>query len=309
MIKPDLAVRLGGIAMPNPVTTASGTFGFGTEYEDYVKINRLGAITVKSITLKPRAGNPPPRIVETVGGMLNAVGLQNPGVDYFITEILPRLRAFQIPVIVSIAGETAEEYATLAHRLDQIAGVDGLEVNISCPNVKKGGLQFSSDPSSAAFVVSAVKKETSLPIIVKLSPNVTDITVIARSVAEAGADALALVNTLLGMAIDVRKKAPVLNNVIGGLSGPAIKPIAVRMVWQVSQAVDLPIIGMGGIISTLDALEFIMAGATAIAVGTGNFYNPGTTLEIIDGLEKFCAENNVDDIKQLQGIAWKNNAS
>jgi dihydroorotate dehydrogenase (NAD+) catalytic subunit len=305
MFKPNLAVNLGGIVMAKPVTTASGTFGFGTEYQDYVNLRCLGALTVKSLTLQPRTGNPPPRIVETVGGMLNAIGLQNPGVNYFLTNILPELRTYQVPIIVSIAGETTEDYAALAHLLDQVPGVAGLEVNISCPNVKKGGLQFGSDPVSAAAVIAAIKKKTGLPVIAKLSPNVTDITVIARSVARAGANALALVNTWLGMTIDVARRAPVLANIFGGLSGPAIKPLAVRMVWQVSQAVDIPIIGMGGIVSVTDALEFIMAGATAVAVGTGNFYNPGATQEIIDGLNSYCRTHRVAEIGQLQGIAWK----
>lgn len=301
----DLSVNIGGIAMRNPVTTASGTFGFGQEYSAFVNLNKLGAVVVKGITLEPRLGNPMPRIVETVAGMLNAVGLQNPGVDVFLEEKMPFLRQYNVPVIVNIAGNTVEEYAMVARRLDKTPGVAGLEVNISCPNVKQGGMAFGSDSGMAAAVIRAVKENTGLPVIAKLSPNVTDIGEVACAVAEAGADGLSLINTLLGMAIDIDRKKPVLANVVGGLSGPAVKPVAVRCVWQVSQAVDLPIIGMGGITCWEDALEFIMAGATAVAVGTANFVNPRTTIDIIEGLQNYCLNHGVGDIKELIGCAWK----
>ncbi|MDH7479693.1 MAG: dihydroorotate dehydrogenase [Syntrophomonadaceae bacterium] len=305
MTRPCLAVNLGGIAMENPVVTASGTFGFGFEYASLVDLRQLGAITVKAITREPRLGNPPPRIAETAAGMLNAIGLQNPGVDAFISDYLPRLRQLGTPVIANIAGNTVEEYAEVAGRLDAAGGLAGLEINISCPNVKQGGMQFGTDPAAAAGVVKAVRTSTRLPLIAKLSPNVTDIVAIAGSVAEAGADALSLINTLLGMAIDVKARRPVLANVVGGLSGPAIKPVALRMVWQVAQAVDLPILGMGGITTAEDALEFILAGATAVAVGTANFLNPRATTDIIRGLEEYCQRQGISDINDLVGLAWK----
>lgn len=301
--KPKLAVNVGGIQMINPVTTASGTFGFGTEYAPYVDLNRLGAIVVKGTTLAPRAGNPTPRLVETPAGVLNSIGLQNPGVDHFIDEALPYLAGFDVPVIVNISGDTVEDYARLADRLSQAGGVAGLEVNISCPNVKKGGMQFGSDPIMAAEVTRAVKGKTSLPVIVKLSPNVTSIVSVAEKVAEAGADALSLINTLLGMSIDTKTRRPFLGNVMGGLSGPAIRPVAVRMVWQVYQAVKLPIIGMGGIVTAEDAIEFILAGATAVAVGTANFVNPHTTIDVVEGIEKYLYENGVSDLNELIGAA------
>ncbi|NPV91425.1 MAG: dihydroorotate dehydrogenase [Firmicutes bacterium] len=305
MSSPNLAVNLGGIPMKNPVNTASGTFGFGFEYSSLVDLDKLGAITVKAITLEPRFGNPVPRIVETPAGMLNAIGLQNPGVEAFVRDYLPRLKEIDTPVIVNIAGYTVDDYAGVAERLNDAGGIAGLEVNISCPNVKKGGLQFGTDPVMAAEVVRAVRRTTPLPLIVKLSPNVTDIVAIARSVAEAGADALALINTLLGMAIDVKTRRPVLANVVGGLSGPAIKPVAVRMVWQVAQAVNLPILGMGGITTAEDALEFILAGATAVAVGTANFVNPKATVDIVTGLEEYCRRQRINDINELIGMGWK----
>lgn len=303
--KVNLSVNIGGIRMDNPVTTGSGTFGFGPEYAPYIDLKRLGAITVKGTTLEPRLGNPVPRIAETPAGMLNAIGLQNPGVDAFIHRHLPYLREIGVPVIVNIAGNTIEEYAEVAHRLDKADGVAGLEVNISCPNVKKGGLQFGTDPKMAAEVIEAVKSATKLPVIAKLSPNVTNIVIMAESVAGAGADALSLINTLLGMVIDVHTRRPVLANQVGGLSGPAIRPVAVRMVWQVSQAVNLPIIGMGGIVTAEDALELILAGATGVAVGTANFVNPRATIEVIDGLAAYCRENGIADINELVGWAWK----
>lgn len=298
-----LAVEIAGIRMKNPVAVASGTFGFGLEYAPYVDLNRLGAVVVKGITLHPRPGNVPPRIVETPAGMLNAIGLQNPGVEHLAGEILPCLEQYNLPVIVNIAGETVEEYALVAEKLDRVAGVAGLEVNISCPNVKKGGMQFGSDPQMAAEVVRAVRTTTKLPLIAKLSPNVTSIVAVAVAVAEAGADALSLINTILGMAIDVKQRRPVLGAITGGLSGPAIRPVAVRMVWQVYKEVKLPILGMGGIMSAADALEFILAGATAVAVGTANFVNPRATLDVLEGIEAYLTENGVKDVNELVGAA------
>lgn len=289
--------------MANPVTTASGTFGFGPEYTPYLDIERLGAITVKGTTLEPREGNPTPRLVETPSGILNSIGLQNPGVDYLIEHYAPYFRQLKTNVIVNIAGNTVEEYANLAAKLNSVPGIAALEVNISCPNVKKGGLAFGSDPVSAAEVTKAVRQATTLPVIIKLSPNVTDIAAIASAVEEAGADALSVINTLLGMAIDIRKRKPVLGNIMGGLSGPAVKPVAVRAVWQVYQRVKIPIIGMGGIMNAADALEFILAGATAVAVGTASFINPRAAIEVLEGIERYLVENNIDDIKELVGAA------
>jgi dihydroorotate dehydrogenase (NAD+) catalytic subunit len=303
--RPDLSVNIGGIMMKNPVTTASGTFGFGPEYAPYVDLNRLGAIVVKGTTLKPKEGNPTPRLVETPAGILNSIGLQNPGVDHFIDEALPFLASYDVPVIVNISGDTVEDYARLAARLSRAGGVAGLEVNISCPNVKKGGMQFGSDPVMAAEVTRAVKENATLPVIVKLSPNVTSIVSVAEKVAEAGADALSLINTLLGMSIDIKTRRPVLGNIMGGLSGPAIRPVAVRMVWQVYQAVKLPVIGMGGIVTAEDAIEFILAGATAVAVGTANFVNPRATIDVLEGIERYLIDNGVSDVKDLIGMAHK----
>ncbi len=299
-------VNLGGIVMKNPVTTASGTFGFGLEYQPYVALQRLGAITVKGTTLKPRLGNPPPRIAETPSGMLNAIGLQNPGVERVAEEIMPRLAGLGVPVIINIAGDTVEDYAQVARRLDGVPGVAGLEVNISCPNVKKGGIQFGSDPHTAAEVTRAVKAATGLPVIVKLSPNVTDLVAMAEAVARAGADALSMINTLLGMAIDVDRRRPVLGNITGGLSGPAVRPVAVRAVWQVHRALPFtPILGMGGIMTARDALEFILAGATAVAVGTGNFVNPLATVDVVGGIEQYMSNHGFTNISELVGLAQR----
>ncbi len=303
--KSKLAVKIGGIAMKNPVATASGTFGFGSEYAPYIDLNQLGALVVKGITLQPRAGNPTPRLVETAAGVLNSIGLQNPGVERFIGELLPGLACFDLPVIVNIAGDTVQDYGRLAARLDRVSGVAGLEVNISCPNVKKGGMQFGSDPDMAAEVTRAVKAGTDKTVIVKLSPNVTSIEAVAEKVASAGADALSMINTLLGMAIDVKSRRPVLGNVLGGLSGPAVKPVAVRAVWQVYRETGLPIIGMGGIITAEDAIEFILAGATAIAVGTANFVNPQATMDVLSGIKQYIIENDVQDINELVGAAHR----
>ena len=303
--KSKLAVKIGGIAMKNPVATASGTFGFGSEYAPYIDLNQLGALVVKGITLQPRAGNPTPRLVETAAGVLNSIGLQNPGVERFIGELLPGLACFDLPVIVNIAGDTVQDYGRLAARLDRVSGVAGLEVNISCPNVKKGGMQFGSDPDMAAEVTRAVKAGTDKTVIVKLSPNVTSIEAVAEKVASAGADALSMINTLLGMAIDVKSRRPVLGNVLGGLSGPAVKPVALRAVWQVYRETGLPIIGMGGIITAEDAIEFILAGATAVAVGTANFVNPQATMDVLSGIKQYIIENDVQDINELVGAAHR----
>jgi len=298
----NLGINIAGIEMKNPVTTASGTFGFGEEYAQYIDLSRLGALVVKGTTLQPRRGNPGPRIVETPCGILNAIGLQNPGVETVVGEILPRVKDLNVPVIINIAGDTPGDYGQLARKIDG-SGAAGIEVNISCPNVKKGGMQFGSDPVAAAEVTRAVKANTDLPVIIKLSPNVTSIVQVAESVAEAGADALSMINTLLGMKIDIHSMRPLLGNVMGGLSGPAVKPVAVRAVWQVYQRVQLPIIGMGGITSADDALEFIMAGATAVAVGTANFVNPRATMDIIKGIEMFLRNKGYTDINQLIGKA------
>lgn len=301
--KTKLAVNIGGIAMKNPVATASGTFGFGSEYAPYIDLNLLGALVVKGITLQPRAGNPTPRLVETTAGVLNSIGLQNPGVERFVKELLPGLAGYDLPVIVNIAGDTVQDYGQLAARLDRVSGVAGLEVNISCPNVKKGGMQFGSDPDMAAEVTRAVKAGTDKPVIVKLSPNVTSIVAVAEKVARAGADALSMINTLLGMAIDVKTRRPLLGNVLGGLSGPAVKPVAVRAVWQVYREIKLPIIGMGGIVTAEDAIEFILAGATAVAIGTANFINPQATMDVLAGIKRYMSENGAQDINELIGAA------
>lgn len=298
-----LEVNLGGVIMKNPVATASGTFGFGLEYGGFVDLNRLGALVVKGTTLRPRPGNPAPRICETPAGVLNAIGLENPGVEAVVEKYLPSLKDYDVPVIINIAGDTVEDYAALAARLDGCQGVAGLEVNISCPNVKKGGMLFGSDPSSAAEVIREVRAATRLPVIAKLSPNVTSIAAVAEGVARAGADAVSLINTLLGMSIDIKSRRPVLGNVLGGLSGPAVRPVAVRAVWQVYRAVSIPIMGMGGIVSASDALQFIMAGASAVAVGTANFVNPRATVEVLEGIESYMSENNITDISQLIGAA------
>jgi len=286
--------------MQNPVMTGSGTFGYAEEFEKYFDLNRLGAVVVKTITRLPRAGNPPPRVVETPAGMLNAIGLQNVGIEGFIRDKLPYLRRLAPPLIVNVAGESVEDFRELTKRISDQDGVAGIELNVSCPNVA-GGLDFSSDPQLAHRVVRAAREATPLPIIPKLSPNVTDIVTIARAVAEAGADAISLINTLVGMAVDVRTRRPKIGNVTGGLSGPAIRPIAVRMVWQVARAVRLPVIGMGGIVTAEDALEFLIAGATAVAVGTANFIDPEAPVRVIEGLEQYCAANGIQDVRQLIG--------
>lgn len=295
----DMRVTIGGLQLQNPVMTASGTFGYAREFESLVDLNRLGAIIVKGISLQPRHGNPPPRIIETACGMLNAIGLENVGVERFITEKLPYLRQLDTPVIVNILGDSIDDYANLAAQLDQAGGIAALEVNISCPNVKKGGVAFGTDPSMAASVTRGVRQATKLPVMIKLSPNVTDVTVIARAVEDAGADGISLINTLLGMAIDIRSRKPRLANIVGGLSGPAIKPVALRMVWQTARAVSIPVIGIGGIGTTEDALEFLMAGATAVQVGTANFYQPTAAVDIVAGLEQYLHDLGQDNIRTV----------
>jgi len=301
MIKPNMSVEIAGIRMKNPVMPASGCFGFGEEYVNFMNLNDLGAIVVKSVTLEETPGNPPPRVCETPAGMLNSIGWQNPGVEVFINEKMPFLRQFDTPVIVNLAGKTVNEYAELARRLDGLDGLAGMELNISCPNVDEGGVQFGTDPHLASEVVRAVRKSTSLPLIVKLSPNVTDITVMAKAAEEAGADAVSLVNSFTGMAIDIKTRRPVLGRAIGGLTGPAIKPVAVYMTWRVAKTVSVPVIGMGGILRAEDAIEFLIAGARAVAVGMGTFVNPGTIPEVIRGIEKYLMDNNVDDVNKLIG--------
>jgi dihydroorotate dehydrogenase (NAD+) catalytic subunit len=297
----NLAVHLGPLRLKNPVMVASGTFGYGQEYADLVPPGRLGALVVKGISLKPRPGNPPPRIWETRGGMLNSIGLQNVGLRAFLEEKLPWLRSVATPVVVNIFGNTVEEYGELAAALDGQDGVSALEINISCPNVKAGGMVFGCEPAMVAQVVGAVRRRTRLPVITKLTPNVADITVPARAAEEAGSDILSLINTVAGMAVDVTSRKPRLATTIGGLSGPAIKPIALRQVWQVVRAVKVPVIGLGGITCTEDALEFLIVGARAIQVGTANFVNPRVTLEIIAGLEAYLQDQGLDDINQVIG--------
>ena len=300
-MKPDMTVNLAGMLLRNPVMTASGTFGYGQEFAQYVDLEKIGAFVTKGLSLKPRAGNPTPRIVETPGGMLNAIGLQNVGIDAFIEKKVPFLRTVNTPAIANFFGNTIDEYVEMARRLDAIPEVAALEVNISCPNVKQGGIVFGTDPQCAFDVISACREATVKPLIAKLSPNVTDVVVMAKACEDAGADALSLINTLTGMAIDLGKRRPVLANITGGFSGPAIKPVALRMVWQVARAVKLPIIGIGGIMNAIDALEFILAGATAVQVGTASFINPGAAQEIAEGIEAWLVENNVADVKSLIG--------
>jgi len=301
MQRPDMSVELAGIKMRNPVMTASGTFGYGAEFADYMNLESIGAMITKGLSLNPKAGNATPRIVETPGGMLNAIGLQNVGVDAFIAQKLPYLSKVATPVIVNLYGNTLEEYGEVASRLDGLPGVAGVEVNISCPNVKQGGIVFGTDPLAAQEVVRLVKRSTSKPIIVKLSPNVTDVVLMAKACADAGADALSLINTLTGMAIDLERRRPILANVTGGLSGPGIKPVALRMVWQVAKNVQLPIIGIGGIMNARDALEFILAGASAVQVGTASFLDPSAAQTIAQEMEQYLADHNIESISSMIG--------
>ena len=298
---PDIKTDIGGIILKNPVMTASGTFGYGREFETFADLNRLGGIIVKGLSLTPSKGNPPPRIIETPCGMLNAIGLENVGLDAFITEKLPFLKRLDTPAFVNIYGNTIEQYAELAARLNDVQGVAGIEVNISCPNVKAGGIAFGTDAQAAYNVVKAVRESTELPTIVKLSPNVTDITVIAKSAEDAGADAISLINTLTGMAVDLRTRRPHLANITGGLSGPAIKPVALRMVWQTVQTVNIPVIGIGGIMNADDALEFMVVGAAAVQIGTANFINPHIAIDVIDGIMKYMQENQIKKITEIIG--------
>ena len=297
-----LRTELLGIEMETPVLTASGTFGFGEEFADFVDLARLGGVMVKGTTLAPRRGNEGVRVTETPMGMLNCIGLENPGVEVFLKEILPRIEPYGMHVIVNISGSSAEAYGTLAKMLD-VPGVAAIELNISCPNVKDGGILFGTDPEAASSVVRAAKANTKKPVILKLSPNVTDIVQMAKAVEAAGADAVSLINTLLGMEIDIHRWRPVLGNVTGGLSGSCVKPVAVRMVWQVAQAVRVPIIGMGGITSAKDAVEFFLAGASAVAVGTANFTDPTVTMRICDGLNDYLEQRGLSNIRELVGKA------
>lgn len=282
-----LAVKVAGMKLKNPVMTASGTFGYGEEFSPYTDLNRLGAIVVKGLSLRPRQGNPGPRIVETPCGMLNAIGLQNVGVGHFIKEKLPLLKKYRTHVIANIFGETVEDYVEVAKRLEDAEGVSAVEINISCPNVKKGGIVFGTDPNEAHRVVSSVKKSTKLPVITKLSPNVTDIKLMAKAVEDAGTDAISLINTITGMVVDVEKRRPAIATITGGLSGPAIRPVAVRMVWEARKAVKVPLIGIGGIMTAKDALEFIIAGAAAVQVGTASFVDPDSAVKVADGIEEY----------------------
>lgn len=297
----DLSVNIGKVKFQNPILVASGTFGYGEEYAQLIDLNKLGGVITKSITLNPREGNPPPRTCETPSGMLNAIGLANVGVNGFIKEKLPFLRTLETKIIVNVAGSTLEEYVKVARRLSRVKGIHMLEINISCPNVKEGGMQFGATEEGAYQVVKAVRENTSHPLMVKLSPNVTDITAIALSVQEAGCDAISLINTLVGMAIDSETRKPFLSNITGGLSGPAIKPVALAMVWKVAQKVKVPVVGIGGIMNTKDALEFLLSGASMIQVGTANFVDPKSSIKIIDGLKDYCEQNNVRKIKELVG--------
>jgi len=297
---PNLSIKIGSLILKNPVLLASGTCGYGTELSDLLDLDRLGGIIVKGISIRPRAGNPPPRLMETPCGLLNSIGLENVGIDIFLRDKLPWLRNVKTSLIVNILGNSVEEYAEIAKKLDGAEGVNAIEVNISCPNVKTGGIAFGTDPEAAANVTHAVKKTTGLPVIIKLSPNVTDITEVARKVASAGADAISLINTLLGMAIDIKSRRPALANVFGGLSGPAIKPIALRMVWQVVRAVDIPVIGIGGISTPDDALEFLMAGAKAVEIGTATLIRPDTAEDVLAGIRDYMKANSIQNVEDMR---------
>ncbi|RJP17424.1 MAG: dihydroorotate dehydrogenase [Candidatus Abyssobacteria bacterium SURF_5] len=302
MHKPSLRVNVGGIDMKNPVMTASGTFGYGLEFSRFIDLSRLGAFVTKGVSSRPWAGNRPPRIVETRAGMLNAIGLQNVGLDAFLTDKLPRIRKLKTAVIANVVGREIDDYVAVAKRLNSEEGIAGIELNVSCPNIKQGGISFGQNPNLCAEITQAVKNAApDKPLIVKLTPNVTDITAIALAVERGGADAVSLINTITGMAIDIATRRPVLANITGGLSGPAIKPVALRMVWEVAHTVKIPVVGIGGISCWQDAVEFLIAGATAIAVGTANFINPKITIEIIEGIERYLIENEMSDVYQLIG--------
>lgn len=297
----DIKVKIAGKEFKNPVTVASGTFGSGREYSEFIELSKLGAVTTKGVSSVPWEGNPTPRIAEVYGGMLNAIGLQNPGVDVFIERDLPFLEQQNTGIIVNICGKTIEDYIEVVERLSE-SSVDMFEINISCPNVKEGGIAFGQSPDLVKEITSTLKSRSKKPIIMKLSPNVTDITVMARAAQEAGADAISLINTITGMKIDIHKRKFVLANKTGGMSGPAIKPIALRMVYQAAQVVDIPIIAMGGITTAEDAIEFIMAGASMVSVGTANFYNPYASLEIVEGIEEYLQQNAISNIDEIRGI-------
>jgi dihydroorotate dehydrogenase (NAD+) catalytic subunit len=299
---PDLSVTIGKIQLKNPVMVASGTFGFGEEYDDFFDLHQLGAILSKGISLKPMMGNPPPRIFETEGGILNSIGLQNPGFQNFINNKLPYYKKIKTHLIINFFGHTQREYIDLARRFDGVPGISGLEMNISCPNVKRGGIVFGSDPKMVYKLVRETRKATKLTLIIKLSPNVTDIALIAKSVEEGGADAVSLINTIKAMAVNIHSRKPELGNMIGGLSGPAIKPIALRMVWEVSQRVKIPVIGMGGIMKAEDAIEFILVGASAIQIGTANLIHPRTGIDVIQGIKKYLIQNKIESIQKLTGL-------
>lgn len=301
-VTPDLRVSLGRLTLPNPVMVAAGAFGYGLEYRDLVDIARLGAIVTRSLTLAPRMGNPPPRVVETPAGMLNAIGLQNDGVDAFLREILPQLRSYGVPIITSIAGETVEEYTHVASKIDRAEGIAAVELNLSCPNQARGGMEFGIEATLTAQVVSAVRQATALPLIVKLSPNAGDLVSIAAAAVEAGADALCLVNTFPGVAVDARERRFRLATKVGGLSGPAIKPIAQYHLWRVHQALpEVPLIGVGGISSAEDAIEYILLGAHAVQIGTANYIHPTLALEVIEGIRRYLSEHGFDSVEALRG--------
>ncbi len=297
----NLTVNIKNLKLKNPVTTASGTFGYGEEFADFIDLNKLGGIFVKGLTIKPREGNPYPRMAETASGMLNTVGLQNKGVDHFIHNIYPRIKDYDTHIIANINGSTTKDYVAVAEKLNALDKIPAIELNISCPNVKEGGMAFGINSSSAMALTKAIRNKYDKLLIVKLTPNVTDITEIAKAVEEAGADALSLVNTFLGMAIDAETQKPVLSTITGGLSGPAIKPVALRMIWQVYNAVKVPIIGMGGIMNSRDAIEFILAGATAIQVGTANFIDPQISIEIIQGIESYLKKHKINSVNEIIG--------
>lgn len=297
----QLNTKIGSLELKNPVMTASGTFGYGTEYADFMDIDRLGAIIVKGTTLNPRQGNPYPRMAETPSGMLNAVGLQNKGVDYFVDHIYPEVRKINTAIIVNVSGSCIEDYVQTASIINTLDDIPAIELNISCPNVKQGGMAFGVNPESAAQVVQAVRKAYNKTLIVKLSPNVTDITEIARAVEGAGADSVSLINTMLGMAIDAEKRKPILSTITGGMSGPAVKPVALRMVWQTAKAVKIPVIGLGGICSATDAIEFLLAGASAIQIGTANFIDPSISEKVIDGIADYLQRHNFNSVQEIIG--------
>jgi len=304
ILNPDLTLTIGKIRLKNPVMVASGTFGFGEEYEDFFGLDQLGAVIPKGISLKPMMGNPPPRLFETEAGIINSIGLQNPGVQDFIQNKLPYYRKIKTHLIVNCFGNTQKEYVELARRFDEVPGISGLEINISCPNVKRGGIVFGCDPKMAYPLVREVRKATTLPLIIKLSPNVTDIGLMAKCSEDAGADAVSLINTIRAMAVNIHSRKPELGNIIGGLSGPAIKPIALRMVWEVSRKVKIPVIGMGGIMKAEDAIEFILVGASAIQIGTANLINPRAGIEVLHGIRNYLLEKRIENLQDLKGSAY-----